>query len=100
MTRYIQGPSRGKAEMLLQMGAREIAPPDSLPADDTCLVCVVRNTYFEAAALVDNVDDLEGFKQPDPRPKMWLSIPLAVLFESGTAREFGADPKDRLEPFG
>jgi hypothetical protein len=95
-TTYIQGPDKGKAEMLLSLGGTPLDGPLlflPLPEGDEVLVCVVSNTAFEAAAIVGSYDDLKVFSDPsDTRPKTWLLVPRDVLV--ATDRLKGGRPVD------
>ena len=83
MTHYIQGPAKGKAAMLENLGATRLGVDDTLLDIGTgyVLVCVVDNGPFEAAAIVDflagHPADFAGLH--DYRPKTWLSLPRELL---------------------
>lgn len=81
MTTYIQGPTKGKADMLVQAGAVRLAgPPSPDDLSTGSYVCVVDNGAFEAAAVVDSLRDLRDFGSPsDTRPKQWLCLSPELL---------------------
>lgn len=76
---YIQGPARGKAQMLCEQhnGVRLDGPPESyqeLP-EDKALVVVVNNGPFEAAGLCYNEREFDDFtSDSDPRPKEFVLL--------------------------
>ena len=85
MGKYIQGPTHGKADMLIEKyGAKEIGLTDvqaALNAGDG-VVCVVDNGPFEAAAYIYSQSEFVAFSQPtDFRLKTWLRMGKVVIEE-------------------
>lgn len=76
MGRYIQGPTKGKAEMLVEKhGAKMVNEADAMCYynDGDGVVCVVDNGFFEAAAFCYSQNEVSAFSDPsDLRPKTWL----------------------------
>lgn len=77
MGRYINVDSKGnmlptqrKAAALMQDGAIQI-PSDNVEFQPN-LVCVVENSYFDAAAYAYSESEMNEFKRPDGRHKTWL----------------------------
>ena len=82
MGRYIQGPTLGKAKMLLDQhnGTLTLDPPtnfNDIP-DGKALIVVVDNGPFEAAAYLDNEREFDHWMKPsinnDPRPRTYILI--------------------------
>lgn len=76
MGKYINEDSKGKAfslhnkaQMLVADGATVIDVPEKFEED---LVCVVDNGPFQAAAYAFDQKEMDLFKQPDGRIKVWL----------------------------
>jgi hypothetical protein len=73
---YIQGPARGKGEMLTsQHGAVAVPQPKSLAEvpEDKALICVIDNGPFEAAALIYSDRELQDFTRGDDwRPRQFF----------------------------
>lgn len=77
MGRYIQGPWKGKADMLVQKyGAKRIQQDQAVAAfrAGEGVVCVVDNGPFEAAAYAYSESEVNAFSHPDGRPKVWLTM--------------------------
>jgi len=73
---YIQGPTTGKAQYIVNEYDGKIIPCPSkfsdIP-DDKALISVVANMFFEAAAYCYNDREFVEFTSPtDYRPKTWL----------------------------
>lgn len=62
-------PSLGKANHLIQDGAKQIPVPQEWQEG---IVCVVDNGFFEAAGYAYDEDEMEAFRHPDGRRKIWL----------------------------
>ena len=78
---YINNTSKGvalsaknKADYLILDGAKEVTP-NFQPN----LICVVENPHFDAEAYCFDQREFELFTyKDDPRPKRWLTHPLAA----------------------
>lgn len=69
-------PARGKADILIAEGAKEIQPPITFQPG---LICVVNNGPFEAAGHCYSEQEMREFNDPfDRRPKRWLVDPEAA----------------------
>lgn len=110
MTRYLNAglPARGKADVLLLKyeGISERVPPEvlvryvrdpearrvlleypgsreafsALESDGVTAVCVVENGPFDAAAVVDTLEDMLHFlDDSDGRPRRWLGVPTEIV---------------------
>lgn len=81
---YIEtGKNFGKAEYLIQHhGAQPLAAPPAwsdIP-EGKCVVCVVANPAFEAAAYAFDANELNRFANPaDRRPRRWLLMNTALV---------------------
>ncbi len=88
---YIQGPSKGKVEMLMNQYGAHWMPPAEAPLSyeeipkDKAIVVVIENPLFEAAALCYNsreFEDLINFDVvDDPRPRTILIMDRAKAYE-------------------
>jgi hypothetical protein len=82
VTTYIQGPARGKGDLIEAAGGTKIEPTGA-PFDTDSglnLVIVVSNEYFEAAAVVETERDYNDFTDPtDFRPKSFYAVPSDAL---------------------
>lgn len=77
LTKDMEGKSlhtNHKAHQLMKSGAKIIGEPAELIPD---LVCVVENGLFDAAAWADTEEEMNRFKRPDGRRKIWLIVPGA-----------------------
>lgn len=63
-----------KAQQLISEGATLISEPEVFQEN---LVCVVENSFFDAAGYVYCEQEMEEFKIPDGRVKRWLIVPNA-----------------------
>lgn len=94
---YIQGDgARGKADWLMAHKSALIVPLDEAravandPDSKMGVVCVVRNSLFDAACFCYNSDEFESCNNPkDIRPKLWL-----VMDKAEAARLSGYDRLD------
>lgn len=83
---YINPKGQTKESFLLEHG-REVPQPNFLqpinPAkSDEVLVCLVKNSFFTAAAVAFDQAELEEFVQPeDKRKKIWYILPKSCLSE-------------------
>jgi hypothetical protein len=80
MGKYINNDSKGnnlpiigKANALILDGAKRVSDEEYLEN----MVCVVENSFFDAAAYAYCEQEYEYFKVPDGRNKIWLVYPLA-----------------------
>lgn len=73
-------PSNGKDIFILQAvpGSKVLRTPPAIWTDD--LVCVVDNGAWEAAAYAYSPDEMEVFKYPDGRQRVWLTVPNAKSY--------------------
>ena len=79
MGKYIQGPTLGKAKMLLDQhnGTLTLNPPTNFNdvPEGKALIVVVDNGPFEAAAHLDNQQEFDHWmKFNDPRPRTYILI--------------------------
>lgn len=87
---YIQGPTFGKADFIInEWGAKLIiGSPVWPPPTAKALICVVQNPFFDAAAYAFDEDEFAAFNDPgDPRPRKWL------LMSEAKAKELTKYPK-------
>lgn len=82
---YIQGPSKGKAPFIVsEYDAKYLPQPHKFSdiSEDKALICVVENSFFEAAGYCFNEKEFECFSDPsDRRPKQWLIMDKAKAEE-------------------
>ena len=83
---YIEGPTHGKANHILNKHGGTLLPgkPESFAdiPDDMALICVLNNGPFEAAGLCYDEREFEAFSEPsDPRPKLWMLLPKKIAYE-------------------
>lgn len=64
-------PAKGKVEALVKGGAKKIDTPVTLCEN---LVCVVNNSFFDAAAYVYSDEEFEEFTKRVSSPKTWLIV--------------------------
>lgn len=90
---YIQGPTHGKAQYIIEEhGATIITVQEAwnlINEPDIAIICVLQNGPFDAAAFCYDADEFEAFNEPtDFRCKTWLKMDrkLAKKF-SGYNRE-------------
>lgn len=89
MGMYIQGPAKGKAEALVDLGVAEAILFGTIPktlADlpaGKSLVCVVDNGHFDAAAYMYSEQEYKDWQRPeDKRPKRWLFVDTDYVKEN------------------
>lgn len=83
---YINPKDGSKEEWLVQHGKLQIITPSHYRVDDSYAVCLVDNRLFTAAAIAFDQNELEAFKYPDGREKMWFMVPkkaLALVLSEG-----------------
>jgi len=70
-------PTRDKAIAIFELveDSAFISPPTEWVED---LVCVVNNGFFDAAGYAYSPAEMEDFKHPDGRPKIWMIVPGAA----------------------
>jgi hypothetical protein len=83
MGRFISGPAQGKAEFILSdIGGRRTNIEEILCThnfkDNNILVCVIQNSEFDAAKVIESDDELSLFAY-DSRPKTWLLVDKSEL---------------------
>jgi len=82
---YIQTPeiTHGKADYLVDQHGAERVGDDAQSTDETHLVCVVENGFFDAAAIVYDERERESFlaTADDARPRTWLLVDRSVCRE-------------------
>jgi len=79
---YIDPPNCSKEDWLLENA--EPIPSDfnieEVPSDYLA-VCLVNNGAFTAAAVIDSGGELEAFRRPDGRPRVWFQVAINKLKE-------------------
>ena len=84
---YINPPSTSKEVWLGQYGTLLHAAPASAikesvkECDRQMAVCLVNNGMFTAAGIAFDDQELEAFKHPDGRRKLWFYVPINKLIE-------------------
>lgn len=63
-----------KKEALLAIGSQIIETPTEFQKN---LVCLIDNGLFAAAAFAHSEAEMEYFKRPDGRKRIWLIVPNA-----------------------
>jgi hypothetical protein len=77
---YINPNDMTKEEFLRRYGTRLDRAPDTFKNEkDEYAVCLVDNGAFTAAAIAYNQGELEVFKDPDGRRRMWFYVPVEEL---------------------
>ena len=75
---YIEVPQhRNKADQLVKIhGATIVTCPSSFEEipQKKAIICVVDNIMFEAAAYCYSSQEFEYFREPDGRPRQWLTM--------------------------
>lgn len=85
--RYVQGPEKDKASVLIPHGASRCETrPDWPPIDGTAYVCVVRNLHWEGALWVKDEGEYRYVTRSkdhgDDRPYTWWVMPLKPLVDA------------------
>lgn len=75
---YVNPPDMHKEKWLALHGIRTAAP-ETFEKDGHLAVCLVDNGMFRAAGIAYDKCELEDFKRPDGRPKMWFWVPKNLL---------------------
>lgn len=67
-------------EEWLSVNAVAVHEPEKFDAADNMLpVCLVDNGRFTAAGVCDSQDELQAFKYPDGRPRVWFLCSIDKL---------------------
>jgi hypothetical protein len=77
---YINPPNSSKEQFLKEKGIVifEVSAGNYLN-DETMPVCLVNNGGFTAAAIGYSQSEINCFKQPDGRPKIWYAVKRSDL---------------------
>ena len=80
---YIEVPqNKGKAQQLVELYGAEILPAaPEFWHKDPAIICVVDNGPFEAAGFCYDSQELSFFKDPDNRPRIWLTMDYKKVCE-------------------
>lgn len=72
---YINPSNMTKEQYLIKHGKPIVTKPtfDQI-ADCSVLVCLINNGFFTAAGIAFNEAELETFRSPDGRPKLWYLL--------------------------
>lgn len=76
---YINPAGQTKEEWLSDNGERLDKAPALHKIGNRLAVCLVDNYAFKAAGIAYCQDELEVFKTPDGRPKVWYMVDEAKL---------------------
>ncbi len=77
---YIEVDEPKHVTLVRKYGAKVLQQPKYLD-DGQVTICVIDNGPFRAAGICYNESEFQSFAFPDDRPRVWLSLPAATVFQ-------------------